>query len=210
MLAFVDESGDSGRKILNRSSRYFVVAVVTFRNNDDAHACDAAIQRLHRGLNLHARYEFHYAENSLKIKEAFLRAVASQRFDYHVFALNKDHRKLIDAGVADEENLYRLAVLKAFENAKPYLDNATVVFDKNGERNSRNRIATYLRRSVTGEHGEQLIGKVRMQRSDGNNLLQLADYVVGVANRLLQGRQRESALWQRYLRSHEVSRVVWP
>lgn len=210
MLAFVDESGDSGRKILNRSSRYFVVAVVIFRDNDDAHACDHAITQLRRHLNLPARYEFHYAENPLKVKQSFLSTVASQRFRYLTFALNKDERKLMTAGVASEENLYRLTIVKAFENAKPYLENATVIVDGNGERNARDHLATHLRRNITGELGERLIGKVKMQRSDGNNLLQLADYVVGITNRLLQGRQLESDLWRRHLRTHEVSREVWP
>ena len=48
MLAFVDESGDSGRKILNGSSLYFVVAVVTFEDHDDALACDHRIGLLRR------------------------------------------------------------------------------------------------------------------------------------------------------------------
>ena len=79
LLAFVDESGDTGRKILNRSSLYFVVAVVIFRDSDDAQACEHAIRRLRHSLNLSAQYEFHYAENSFRVKEAFLRTVSTNR-----------------------------------------------------------------------------------------------------------------------------------
>ena len=34
MLVFVDESGDPGRKILNQSSRYFVVALAIFDEDE--------------------------------------------------------------------------------------------------------------------------------------------------------------------------------
>ena len=40
MLVFIDESGDSGLKIEQGSSRYFTVSLVMFEDNDDALACD--------------------------------------------------------------------------------------------------------------------------------------------------------------------------
>ncbi len=46
MLAFVDELGDPGRKIPNGSSTHFVVALVTFNDNEDALACDRRIDLL--------------------------------------------------------------------------------------------------------------------------------------------------------------------
>ncbi len=44
MLVFVDESGGPGRKILNRSSNYLIVALVTFEENEGAEACDQPAQ----------------------------------------------------------------------------------------------------------------------------------------------------------------------
>ena len=211
MLAFVDESGDSGRKILNRSSRYFVVAVVIFRDNDDAHACDDAIAQLRRRLNLPARYEFHYAENPLKVKRAFLSTVASQRFEYLAFVVDKEPSKLAHAQeIANEPNLYRYAMARAFQNVQPLLDNATMVMDRIGDRRARDQIATYLRQSIRGTGGRQLIGKVKMQRSDSNNLLQLADYAAGVVNRSLIGKLTDATFRQQYLAQKEVSVEIWP
>ena len=99
MLAFVDESGDTGRKILNRSSRYFVVAVVVFRDNDDAHACDAAIEQLRMELYPHVNYEFHYAHNSLRVKESFLRRAEGFPFSYHTLVVDKEPDNLNRAGI---------------------------------------------------------------------------------------------------------------
>ena len=90
MLAFVDESGDPGRKIGKGSSLFFSVACVTFDENDEALACDQRITLLRRELRLPDGYEFHFFSNSRRVREAFLKAVAPYSFFYHAFSLNKD------------------------------------------------------------------------------------------------------------------------
>ena len=210
MLAFVDESGDTGRKILNRSSKYFVVAVVLFRDNEDAHACDAAIKRLRRSLNLPARYEFHYAENSIKVKEAFLKAVSSQRFEYFAFVVDKETTDDARLGTAFSEGLYEFAVRGVFEIAQPHLtSNVIVNIDRSGGKRFRNEIAAYLRHHITDDEGHPLAGDVKVHRSSGNELIQLADYVAGITNRSLRGSQREMEYRERYLLAHERNREVW-
>ena len=69
MLVFVDESGDSGRKVLNVSSLYFVVAAVTFEDHDKANSCDRRIDQLRGELNLGLDYEFHFSGNSSKVRQ---------------------------------------------------------------------------------------------------------------------------------------------
>ena len=211
MLAFVDESGDTGRKILNRSSRYFVVAVVVFRDNDAARSCDYAIERLRHSLNLPARYEFHYAENPAKVKEAFLKAVSAHRFDYYTFVIDKATTDATSMETVFSEGMYEFAVRRVFEIAKPRLmRNISVTIDERGGKRFRNEIAAHLRNRIIDDAGNALIGKLNMRRSSGDNLLQLADYVAGVTNRVLRGQTREVELRQRYLLSHEASREVWP
>lgn len=210
MLAFVDESGDTGRKILNRSSLYFVVAVVIFRDSADAQACEYAIQRLRRNLNLPARYEFHYAENSFRVKEAFLQTASAHRFEYHAFAIDKSATD-VALRTAFSEGLYKFASRRAFEIANPRLTrNMNVTIDERGGKQFRNEIARHLRHHVIDYAGNTLIGRLSMRRSNGDNLLQLADYVAGITNRVLRGQAQEVELRQRYLLSHEASREVWP
>ena len=145
MLAFVDESGDPGRKINNGSSQYFIVALVTFDDHDEANACDQRITLLRRELNFAANSEFHFSHNSRKIRQRFLEAVSPYHFFYHAFALNKDPQKLYGPGFDIKESLYKFTARLTFENTKPYLNNATVIVDECGDRKFRDELATYLR-----------------------------------------------------------------
>ena len=207
---FVDESGDSGRKVLNGSSLYFVVAAVTFEDFDEANACDKRIDQLRDELNLTPNYEFHFSKNSKKVRQAFLNAVAPYPFFYHVFALNKEPQKLRGPGFDNKSSLYKYAAGVTFENAKAWLDDAIVVIDQNGNKQFQGELARYLRRTIKDSEGKRLIKKVKQMRSQGNNLLQLADYVAGVSNRHITGKTDALELHGRYLSTHEISLQVWP
>lgn len=62
MLVFIDESGDTGLKIKKGSSRYFVIALVSFEENEEAIACDQRIGFLKRELKLPERFEFKFGK----------------------------------------------------------------------------------------------------------------------------------------------------
>lgn len=51
---------------------------------------------------------------------------------------------------------------------------------------------------------------MKLQASDRNNLLQLADYVVGVTAGVFQGNQFARDMDGRYLRGRVMSRRRWP
>ena len=210
MLAFVDESGDPGRDVVNGSSLFFVVAVVTFQDHEDANACDQRITLLRRELALDPRYEFHFSENTKKIRRRFLEAVTPYHFFYHAFALNKDPQKLYGPGFEHKESLYKFTARLTFENAKPYLSDAIVIVDQSGDRKFRDELATYLRARIRDQGGRHLIKKLKVQRSSGNNLLQLADYVACVTNRYFMRKADGVELRQQYLAPHELSANIWP
>ncbi len=210
MLAFVDESGDSGRKILNGSSLYFVVAVVTFEDHDDALACDHRIGLLRRELGMPPGYEFHFSENPKEIRQSFLAAVSPYHFFYHVFALNKDPSKLYGPGFDHKESLYKYAVRLTFQNARPFLADTKVVIDRSGDRDFQREFATYLRSRIKAEDGGRLIKSVKQEDSKANNLLQLADYVAGVSNRHILRKPEGIELRRKYLAPHELSLQTWP
>ena len=98
MLVFVDESGDTGRKIGHGSTGLFTVVLVVFEENDEAQAADDRITRLRRELGKPDNFEFHFAENSDNIREAFLQAIAPFNFFYFGFVIDKEperFRKII-------------------------------------------------------------------------------------------------------------------
>ena len=208
MLAFIDESGDPGRKLVRGSSRYFVVAVVTFDDNDVAADCDNRISLLRRELGLADNYEFHFSRNSHRVRLSFLQAVTPYAFFYHGFVLNKDPKKLVGEGFKYKESLYKYVCRLVLTNARPYLSETTVVIDRSGARRFQQQLATYLRKHIE-ERGRQAIKKVKSERSDSNNLLQLADYVASIVNRRAQGK-RGAAEYYRYLAAHEITLQTWP
>ena len=89
MLVFIDESGDSGFKLNSGSSEYFTVALVVFNDLEEANACDNRIQLLKRELGKPEKWEFHFKENSNKIRELFIKAVTKYEFFYYSIVINK-------------------------------------------------------------------------------------------------------------------------
>ena len=182
--------------------------MVTFEETEVAAACDERIKLLRYELGLHKSYEFHFYSNSRKVRQAFLQAVAPYGFFYHAFALNKDPEKLYGPGFNFKGPLYKYVCGLVFENAKPFLIDATVVIDKSGDRLFRDQLAAYLRRR-TREGNRSLIRKVKMEESRTNNLLQLADYVAGVINRCVMTKP-DAATYHRLIASHEITVRAWP
>jgi len=50
---------------------------------------------------------------------------------------------------------------------------------------------------------------VKLQRSKGNNLLQLADYIAGVINRLVQ-KKKSAEDYHRLISHKEIYVQIWP
>ena len=207
MLVFIDESGDPGFKIEQGSSKYFVVALILFEDNAEAEACDRRISLLGRELGHPEGFVFHFRDNSHKVRQAFLQAVAPYEFFYFGIVLNKDPQKLWGEGFKYKESLYKYACNLVFENAKPYLREAIVIMDKTGKKVFRSQLARYLRGKINSKG--DIIKKVKMQPDRGNNLLQLADYAAGVINRCQQNK-KFSEDYRRFIAHKEIYVQVWP
>ena len=209
MLVFIDESGDPGLKIEKGSSRFFTVSLVIFEDKEEALACDQRITLLKRELGWEENSEFHFKRNSDKIRRAFLQAVAPYNFFYYGIVINKEPEKLWGEGFRNKSSFYKYACSLVFQNAKDKLENSTVVIYKSGNLDFRRQLAKYLRRKLN-EEGKKLIKKVKMQRSRGNNLLQLADYIAGVINRSVQGRKKFAEEYRKIIAHREIYVQTWP
>jgi len=208
MLIFIDESGDPGLKLEQGSSRFFTVALTVFEDNDEATACDQRIGLLKREIGWDDRSEFHFKRNSHKIRRMFLQAVAPYNFFYYGIVINKDPEKFYGEGFKNKESFYKYASGLVFENAKEKLENATVVIDKSGNLNFRNQLACYLRRRMNKD--KRLIKKVKMQRSSGNNLLGLTDYIAGIINRSVQDKKKYTDEYRKLVSHREIYVQIWP
>ena len=208
MLIFIDESGDSGLKIDKGSSRYFTVGLVLFEEYEEAISCDQRIQLLKKEVGWRENDEFHFKNNSDKIRVAFLKAVSPYNFFYYGIVINKDPKKLFGDGFKNKSSFYKYACGLVFENAKEKMRDSTVIIDESGNLDFKNQLATYLRKRVN--KNDKLIKKIKMQRSESNNLLQLADYVAGAINRSVKNEKKKSDVYRKIIAHREIYVQIWP
>ncbi len=208
MLVFVDESGDPGLKLGAGSTPYFIVTLVVFEDNDEALAADQRIQLLKGELGLRSEFEFKCSRANRQFREAFLSAVAQYEFFYLSIVINK--AKLTGPGFKFKDSFYKYACNLVFQNAKPYLDRATVVIDGSGSRDFRRQLSSYLRKRInSAEWGAHYIAKIKVQDSRTNNLLQLADMVCGAVARS-HGSKKDAPVYRRLIAHREIYVQVWP
>lgn len=209
MLVFIDESGDPGLKLNKGSSKFFIVSLVIFEDKEEALFCDQKIGLLKKELGWANNDEFHFKKNSNKVRQAFLQAVSPYNFFYYGIVINKDPDKLWGEGFRNKQSFYKYTCGLVFQNAKDKLKNATVVIDKSGNLDFRRQLTKYLRRKMN-EQDRKLIKKVKIQRSESNNLLQLADYIAGVINRSIQGNKKFADDFRKIIAHREVYVQIWP
>ncbi|MDP3995320.1 MAG: DUF3800 domain-containing protein [bacterium] len=208
MLIFIDESGDTGRKITTGSSRYFVISVVLFTENEEALSCDKRIGLIRHELGKKEDFEFHFANNSHAVRLAFLQAIQPYHFIYFAVIIDKDPKKLWGPGFETKESFYKYACQMVITNAMPYFDTATVILDQTGSPVFRRSLSKYLRAKVYQNNGKS-IKKLKQQRSSSNNLIQLADYVAGVINRKAQDK-KDWKEYYKYIADKENWVQTWP
>lgn len=205
MLVFIDESGDTGLKFDGGSSRYFVIALVLFEENEEAVACDQRIELLKRELRLNKNREFKFNKLRKEQRIAFIEAVRPYSFFYFGIVINKDPDKLFGDGFKIKESFYKYACGLVFENAKPHLRNAIVIIDGSGSREFKRQFQAYLRKKI----GTGVIKKIKIQNSKSNNLIQLADVVAGSVYRSFTDKGDKN-IYRKLLGAKEIRVQVWP
>ena len=137
-------------------------------------------------------------------REIFYHAVMPYSFFYFGVVINKDPTKLYGDGFQVKESFYKYACSLVFENAKPYLRDATVVIDGSGTRDFKNQLQSYLKKKIGGS-----IKKVKMQSSHSNNLIQLADMIAVAIQRSL-GQKGDRMVYRPIIKPREMRVQVWP
>ena len=208
MLVFVDESGDLGWKLDRGSTAFFTIALVLFEDGEAALACQRAIEHLQTALNLPPGYEFHFHDDSHERRLALLSTASKQNFTCYTFTLDKGSPKLTGEGFRYRGSGYKWVCKTALDNAKSDLKEARVVIDGSGDRTFCRQMRTYLRTQINTKQ-RRYIKSVKIGRSHGDPLLQLADYVAGVTNRLYEGKLG-AEIYDAFLRRRRRSQRKWP
>lgn len=209
MLVFVDESGDTGLKLDQGSSRFFTVVLVAFNEDDEAIACDQRIELLKKEIGWDSDSEFHFKRNSDRVREAFLRAVSPYNFFYYGIVIDKDPNKLYGDGFKNKASFYKYVSGLVFENAKGRLENATVIVDQSSSEDFQQQLRSYIKRKVN-KGSRATVKKLKMQRSQSNNLLQLADYVASIVNRSVLNKKKHADEFRHIVAHREIQVQIWP
>lgn len=207
MIVFVDEAGDTGLKLKQGSSQFFIITLVIFDEDDEALACDQRIALLRRELGVGQEFEFHFNETPRRIKDHFFKAIVPYNFFYVSTIINK--KNFYGEGFKFKNSFYKYACRLVFDNVKQYLEHAIVVFDGSGSRQFKQELATYLRKRMNDD-ATLRVRKVKMQDSKNNNLIQLADMVCGAVNLSLKSSEDENWEYRRLIGHRELSARVWP
>lgn len=208
MIAFVDESGDTGMKLGRGSSPHFVVTIVIFSDEAHAQQCNNAINTLRTTLGFGPKQEFKFSKCSRAIRLAFFELITKSQFCYYSFALNKAN--VHSPGFQHKDSHYKLPINYLFQNARKKLIDARVFFDACGGRQFTEELRRYLNKKIVDKNGRCLIKKMTAQKSHQNSLIQLADMVCGAVARSLDPKKDSHSDFRHLIKQHEVRVQIWP
>ena len=206
MLVFVDESGDPGMSGRGGATEHFVVGLVLFEDHDQAENADRRINLLRPELGLAPGFEFGFHRCRPDVRRHFLTQMLPYRWFYLAIAINK--AKLWSPTFASPAAFYNYSTSLVFENAKPHLRQAIVVIDASRGKTFRAELSRYLKRKI--DRSGTLIKKIKHQDSARNNLLQLADMVVGSVGRSMRVGKKDRWDYRKLIRQNELRVQVWP
>ena len=201
--SFLDKSGDTGRKVDAGASRFFVVSLAIFNDNDKALRCDQQIELLKSELN-RPDFEFHFAQNSRKVRAAFPEVINPYHFSYITVAIDKNPAKLYGTCFNNKNLFYKYACHIVLTNAPPYFDAAKLIIDKSGSSTFQGELRRYLRNKSNDKSGTK-IRDFKPQDSRKNNLLQLVDYCAGISARKIQGK-KDWRIYYKYIAQPTLAR----
>ena len=205
----MDESGDPGMKLGQGSSNYLIITMVVFDNFEAADEMEAKMREIRRQFSWKKAHEFHFNKMSPCYRKNFLEAVA--QMDFHYYSMIMDKAKLKHEGFKNSASLYKCTCNYLFSNGKKHLRKAIVVVDGSGSKQFKKEFTAYLRKRAN-EHIEgeaKLIKKVKVQDSDKNDLIQLADMCCGAVARSFTSR-KDAGDYRRIIRKKERYVQVWP
>lgn len=208
MLTIIDESGDTGLKIGQGSSSHFVVTAVSFTDRNEASRCERSIMDVRRSLKYPESFEFRFSKNSDATCRRFLQAVAPFEFRYDAFVLDKQ-RIVPESSFVQrlrKESVVSMTAGYVLSRCIDELCEATVIIDGSGTKEFRSRLSRDLRSLCSGRDPRP-IRKVKVERSYGNNLVQLADMI---SDAVFRSFTKGDRTYRDIVRRHERAVNVWP
>ena len=169
MLVFIDECGDPGFKFDNNSSRFFAISLIIFENNEIVNATSQAIDAFRTQIGSHR--EFKFSKDNKQIKTTFFQIIS--KFDFKIETILVDKEKIQSHFLRSKPKSFYNFILKQILSHSQ-IDNAKIVLDGSGSKHFTNELKSYLKKDTKNK-----IKKLELKDSKKDNLLQVADMVVG-------------------------------
>ena len=181
-LIFIDDSGCTGFKFGRGSTDYFGIAAVFFDDDLDAEETALKIKRLRRSLGWHDLHEFKFRKASKNIKKQFFETVKS--FNYKVVITIIDKRKFSEKKYQkDPVEFYYNVILKTLQSGGGF-EKANIVIDGEKGIDHRRKVKAFFRKSLP----DFSVNKMSFIDSKKDNLIQLADMIIGAAMHSIEDR----------------------
>lgn len=184
MLVLIDESGDPGFKLEKGSTRHFVAAMVVFRDFKQAEACSQAIKGLR--TKLPHKGEFKFNKSDMRVRDGFFQAIEEHGFE--VWALVVDKTCIHSENLRRNDEKFYNYFVKLLLDCGAQLKDARVKIDGSGDREFKQHLQRYLKKSLP----EGAVSSVKFANSQKDDLIQLADMVVGAIARSYRADEERS------------------
>lgn len=188
MLVFIDESGCAGFKLERGSTPYFVASMVVFQDLEEANRVDQAIDALRNDIGQKAEFKFSKCRD--EVRDGFFRCVS--QFQFTARAIVVDKARLYSPHLrSDRRPFYNYFVQLLMKHDGHLISDAIVKIDGSGDREFKQELGAYLRTQL----GARKIRKIKFERSNGSNLVQLADMVAGAIHRKYREDRADRSRW---------------
>lgn len=175
MFIYADESGDTGFKFAQGSSRFFVVTLLL---GDDPVPVQYAVDELRRRLGFSPRDEFRFSHSSIEVRRRFLQELRPYPFAVRAVVVDKARRD--PRQVPDAETFYERMVKVALIDAGPEIAGATLILDQSvTSKRRRKTFDAFLRQPSPEAHDTRRLRRVAHHASHADSLIQAADMVSG-------------------------------
>lgn len=175
MFVYLDESGDTGFKFNQGSTRFFVITLLLV---DDPIPIQVAIDELRASLGFSPRDEFKFSHSAKDVRERFLREL--RRHPIAVRALVVDKTLLTRPHMRKRETFYNYLIKLILQHDGGAIANATLVLDESVKsKQAQRHLGSSLRHALNNDPAAPKVRAIVHHASHTDNLIQATDMVSG-------------------------------
>lgn len=201
MQIFIDESGDPGFKIEEGSSRFFIVALVIFDDEEEAECATKRLEELKINWGKNKGFEFKFTKLNKKHRLEILEAALE--FDFKIRAVIFDKVKMNELQLRHfQKNYYQYALRSLLKRSNGGIRNAVVKIDSLGQEHYRRNLLDYFEKHI-GKGEFPIMKKLIFQDSKYNVLIQLADIVAGSLRKSFERRGNDAQVYRKLIEGRE-------